>query len=108
MLYELRTYEAMPGRLGALHKRFGEVTVKMFERHGLEMIGFWTHAIGGPSNQLVYMLRFEDMADRERKWNAFLGDREWQAARAASEGEGIIVNWTRAQFLTPTPYSPAK
>jgi hypothetical protein len=107
MLYELRTYEAMPGRLPALNKRFAEVTTRMFARHGLEMVGFWTHSIGGPSNQLVYMLRFDDMADRERKWAAFLGDKEWQDSRRDSEADGPIVNWTRAQFLTPTSYSPA-
>ncbi len=108
MLYELRTYEALPGRFGALHKRFAELTTRLFQRHGLEMVGFWTYNIGGPSNQLVYMLRFEDMADRERKWAAFLGDKEWQEGRRASEADGAIVNWTRAQFLSPTPYSPAQ
>jgi len=106
MLYELRTYEVLPGRMPALHKRFAEKTLALFAKHGIEVIGFWTREIGGWSDELVYLLRFADMADRERKWQAFATDPDWQAARAASEADGPIVHRLRAEFLRPTPYSP--
>jgi hypothetical protein len=106
VLYELRTYEAMPGRMPALHKRFAEVTLKYFAQYGIEVVAFWTNAIGGKSNQLIYMLRFDDMADREEKWRGFIADKRRQALFIESEIEGPLVNWTEAHFLTPTPYSP--
>jgi hypothetical protein len=106
MLYELRTYEVLPGRMPALNKRFAQVTMDLFKRHNMEVVGFWTNEIGGYSNELVYMMRFDDMGDRERKWAEFGADKEWQTARAASEKDGPILNRIRAQFLRPTPYSP--
>jgi len=108
MLYELRTYEALPGQMPALNKRFAEVTMGLFARYKMEVVGFWTNDIGGYSNELIYMMRFDDMADRERKWAAFGADEEWRKARAASEAGGPLLLRIKAQFLRPTPYSPAK
>jgi len=106
MLYELRVYETVPGRMPALNKRFAEVTLGIWARHGIEVVAFWTNEIGGHSNELVYLLRWQDMADRERKWNAFQRDPEWQEKRAASEADGPIVARLTATFMRPTPYSP--
>ncbi|HEY7294471.1 MAG TPA: NIPSNAP family protein [Dehalococcoidia bacterium] len=108
MLYELRTYETLPGRLPALNRRFAEVTLKIFARYNMDVVGFWTNEIGGYSNELVYMMRFDDMADRERKWKAFGADEEWQKARAASEADGPLLLRISARFLRPTAYSPAQ
>jgi hypothetical protein len=108
MLYELRTYEAMPGKLPALNKRFAEVTLGLFKQYEMEVVGFWTNEIGGYTNELVYLMRFADMADRERKWATFGADPVWQKARAASEVDGPLTVRIRAQFLRPTPYSPAQ
>jgi hypothetical protein len=106
MLYEQRVYEAMPGRMPALNKRFAEVTLGLFARHGIEVVGFWTNEVGGHSNELVYMLRFQDMADREARWGAFQRDPEWQQKRAASEVDGPLVARLTNALMRPTPYSP--
>ena len=44
MLYELRNYHCAPGRIGALNERFTNVTLKFFEKYGIEPVGFWTTA----------------------------------------------------------------
>ena len=108
MLYELRTYEAAPGKMGALNKRFSEHTLALFARHGIEVIGFWTNTVGGWSNELIYMLRFENMAARETAWAAFGADPDWQKAFTASEVDGPLTTRIRAEFLRPTNYSPLK
>ena len=106
MVYELRIYEVVPGRLQALHNRFANHTLGFFQRHGIQVVGFWTEEVG-TSNQLVYLLAFESLAARERKWSAFQADPEWQAVRARSEAEGgPIVARVRNTILRPTPYSP--
>lgn len=39
--YELRIYTAAPGKLPELLARFRNHTCKLFEKHGMENIGFW-------------------------------------------------------------------
>src|SRR5262245_21777172 len=105
MHYELRTYVAAPGKMGALNKRFNDHTMALFAKHGLEVVGFWTNTVGGWSDELIYMLRFENMAARESAWAAFGADPDWHEARAASEVDGPLVSRFRAALLTPTSYS---
>ncbi len=106
MLYELRIYECAPGRIAALHERFRNVTRKMFEKHQITVVGYWEDVIG-ESNRLVWIIRWESMADRETKWGAFSTDPEWLAARAKSEESGPIVARVRNSLMRPTDYSPA-
>jgi hypothetical protein len=105
MIYELRVYHCVPGRLPDLHKRFSTITLKIWERHGIRQAGFWTTAIGESNQALYYMLAWESLAEREEKWAAFQGDPEWQAARAETESNGAIVSHIVNQILEPTPYS---
>lgn len=105
MIYELRTYEAAPGKMAELNTGFREHTVPLFERHGMKVIGFWTYAHGGWSDQLVYLMAFEDLADRDRQWNAFYADPDWQAF-IATRGESPVTIRIRSDFLSPTDYSP--
>ncbi len=108
MIYELRTYEAAPGKMQALNARFRDHTMGLFERHGMQVVGFWTYAHGGWSNRLVYMMAFDDMADRDAKWAAFGADEDWQRARAESESDGPLASRIRSEILRPTDYSPAQ
>lgn len=106
MLYEYRLYDAVPGRLPDLHRRFQEVTLPLFERHGIEQVGFWVADVG-LSNQLHYILRWRDMAERQAKWAAFAADPEWVARKSASESNGQLVARISNQFWSPTAYSAA-
>nr|WP_294567018.1 NIPSNAP family protein [uncultured Rhodopila sp.] len=105
MLYELRIYEAVPGRLPDLNKRFSTITLKIWEKHGIRQAGFWTTVIGESNQALYYMVAWESLAEREAKWNAFMADPEWQAARAETEANGPIVAKVTNLILGPTPYS---
>jgi hypothetical protein len=108
MIYELRIYHAVPGKLAALNRRFENVTLKFFEKHGIRQIGFWTPLIGDSNNDLYYILEWQDLAERETKWNAFQSDPEWIHARAESEGEGPLSTHITNLILTPTKYSKMK
>lgn len=105
MIYELRVYKCLPGRLPALLKRFEEHTLRLWERHGVRQAGFWTTLIGESNNDLTYFLRWESLAEREKNWTAFVTDAEWIAARIASEADGPIVANVASQFLSPTKFS---
>jgi hypothetical protein len=105
MIYELRIYESVPGKLPALNDRFAKHTLGFFKKHGIHVVGFWTEDIG-TSNQLVYMLGFDSLADREKKWTAFQADPGWNQVRAESEKNGPINARVRNMILRPTNYSP--
>ena len=108
MIYELRIYRCVPGRLPALLKRFETVTLKLWERHGIRQAGFWTVAIGESNQDLYYLLQWESLAEREKKWAAFASDPEWIAKRAETEKDGAIVANVSNQMLQPTAFSSVK
>ena len=105
MIYELRIYETIPGRLPDLNTRFADHTVGFFKRHGIQVVGFWTEDIG-TSNQLVYMLGYDSLADRETKWAAFQADPDWNKVRSETEKNGPINARVRNMILRPTTFSP--
>lgn len=108
MIYELRIYDCCPGRLPALNKRFEDVTLKLWEKHGIRQAGFFTTVIGPSSHRLTYLLAWESLAEREKKWTAFQNDPEWIAKRADSEKDGPILNNVESSILAPTAYSSVK
>lgn len=108
MIYEMRVYEAMPGRLPDIVKRFETITLKIWEKHGIRQAGFFTTLVGDNSQQLTYFLAWESLAEREKKWGAFAADPEWLAARGETEKNGPIVARISNQLLAPTAYSSVK
>jgi hypothetical protein len=108
MIYELRVYRCLPNRLPALLKRFNDHTIKIWEKHGIRQAGFWTTLVGESNNELIYMLAWDSMAERETKWTTFQADPEWQAARADSEKDAPILANVASQFLAPTAFSSVK
>jgi NIPSNAP len=105
MIYELRVYTTLPGRMPALLARFENATLGFWEKHGIRQAGFFTTVVGPSSQDLTYLLAWESLAEREQKWTAFQTDPEWLAARAASEADGQIVANIASSILTPTAFS---
>lgn len=108
MLYELRIYECVPGRLPDLLKRFDTITLKLWEKHGIKQAGFFTTYVGESNQELTYFLAWESLAEREKKWTAFQNDQEWITARAQTEADGQIVANIVSQLLVPTAFSAVK
>ena len=108
MIYEMRSYRAMPGRMPDLIKRFDTITLKLWEKHGIRQAGFFTTLVGESNQELTYLLAWESLAEREKKWTAFQTDPEWIAARAKTEEDGQIVGNIVNQLLVPTSFSAVK
>lgn len=108
MIYELRVYQCIPGRLPALLKRFEQQTLKIWTEHGIRQAGFWTTVIGESNQRLYYLLAWNSLAEREQKWNGFATDPEWLAARAKTEENGAIVANVTNEILAPTSFSSVK
>ncbi|MCA1427019.1 MULTISPECIES: NIPSNAP family protein [unclassified Bradyrhizobium] len=108
MIYEMRIYRCVPGRLPALLKRFETATLKIWEKHGIKQAGFFTTLIGESNQELTYFLAWDSLAEREKKWGAFMTDPDWMKARAESEADGQIVANIVSQILAPTAFSAVK
>jgi hypothetical protein len=104
MLYEMRSYYVVPGRLPDIIARFRDHTIGIFERIGIKNVGYWTELVGR-NDLLVYIIAFEDMADREAKWEAFITDPEWIEVKTRTETDGQIVRYLKNRFLAPTDFS---
>jgi len=106
VIYELRVYTANPGCMPALQARFRDHTSRLFEKHGIKNVGYWTNLAGGQSDELYYLVAYDDLGARQPAWAAFIADPEWQEAYAESEKDGPLTHHTRNMLLSPTDWSP--
>lgn len=109
-VYELRIYTCEPGKLDALHERFRKHTMRLFEKHGMENVGYWTPTDEPRSaNTLVYLLRHGSRDAAKASWKAFLDDPEWKTvAEESRRKDGKILAMPPVSvYLMPTDYSPA-
>jgi len=104
--YEMRIYHAAPGKLDDLNKRFRDHTTKLFEKHGMENIGYWV-PLNNTNNTLIYLLAFPSREARNKSFKDFGADPEWKAAAKASEANGKLVNKIESVYMKATDYSPA-
>jgi hypothetical protein len=108
-VFEIRTYHCLPGRLDALNKRFREHTMKIFEKHGMTNVAYWTFEDSpAKENTLIYVIAHASREQAKKNWDAFRNDPEWKAVAAASEADGKIVEKVDSVFVDATDYSPMK
>ena len=103
-IYELRRYTTAEGKLPALHKRFREHTLKLFKKHGMTNVIYWT-----PENQkntLIYLLKHDSVDAAKKSFAAFRTDSAWQKAFKESRKNGPLVTKVESTYLKPTDYSP--
>ena len=104
--FEMRTYYAAPGKMDDLNARFRNHTNKLFQKHGMELVGYWQPV--DKKDVLVYILAYPSREAREKSWKEFNADPEWQAAKNKSEENGKLVTKAESVYMTPTDYSPIK
>lgn len=108
-VFEIRTYTTAAGKLDDLHRRFRQHTLKLFERHGMVNVAYWTPEdpkLAG--NTLIYVLAHQSRQAAAASWAAFGKDPEWQRVKTASEANGPIVVKVESVFTQATDYSPMK
>lgn len=99
MLAELRHYTITPGKTEELLAQFRDLSLPLFDRHGIGVHGPWLRDLT-KGRQLVYILEFADEADRERRWTAFRNDPDWVAAQRANAGQVPFVAGSETIELT--------
>jgi len=106
-VYELRVYHTYEGKLDDLLRRFREHTTKLFERHGIKNVAYWTptdEPLKGKT--LIYILAHPSREAATANWQAFRDDPEWQSVRDKSEANGKLVEKVDSTYLVLTDFSP--
>jgi hypothetical protein len=107
-LFELREYQAMPGKIANVTDRFGGFTCDAFKKHGFRQVGYWLNRIGGNDHQLTYMLAWESLDERVNRFDTFAKDPDRARVFGESEKNGPIVEQVTTTILRPTAFSPMK
>jgi hypothetical protein len=108
-VYELRTYTAPDGKLGELHSRFRDHTMRIFNKHGMKSVIYLAPQDAPDSqNTLIYVLEHPSREAAKKAWADFQADPEWVKVSADSQVNGKIVSKVVSVFADPTDYSPMK
>ncbi|MGH9629731.1 MAG: NIPSNAP family protein [Bryobacteraceae bacterium] len=108
-IFELRTYTAKEGRLDEVLARFRNHTVKLFEKHGMQNIGYWVPSEEPASrNTLIYIVAHKSRDAAAKSWDAFRKDPDWVKVKQESEKNGQIVDKVVSVFLNPSDFSRIK
>lgn len=104
--FELRTYTCNPGKLPTLITRFRDHTLKLFEKHGMTNVAYWT-TVEKDSTQpkLVYLLAHASEAAGKKSFETFVADPAWISARDNSEKDGKIIEKLESVYMKPLPFS---
>ena len=120
-VYEMRVYYTHEGKFDNILSRFQNHTVKLFEKHGFNNVGYWTTEKrdsvsfadefifkNGGKPALVYIVSFKNMDVRNESWFKFINDPEWKKVYQESILDGPIVKKIEQVFLNPTNFSKLK
>ena len=105
LCYEMRIYTCEKGKLNDLMKRFRNHTTKLFEKHGMTNVGYWT-PLDNPEEKLYYVMSYPNRSARDASWKAFMADTTWQRVMNESQVNGKIINKIESIFLKTTDFSP--
>ncbi len=107
-VYELRIYHTYEGKLDSLLTRFREHTMKLFEKHGIKNIAYWTPTDDSLKDKtLIYVISHPSREAATANWKAFVEDPEWISVRDKSEANGKLVEKVDSTFMVLTDFSPA-
>ena len=108
-VFELRTYTAPVGKLPNLQARFRDHTMRIFEKHGIQNVGYWVPQDSPASdNTLIYIIAHDSREAAGESWDAFRADPEWQRVAEESQVAGRIVSNVESVFMESADYSPLK
>lgn len=103
MIYEHREYIASEGKLEALHNRFKDHTLPLFQKHGINVVGFWTDHEN--PLKITYICKFSSLEAQRKAWEAFGSDPDWKKVKKDSESNGPLTISMNSVLLNPVEYT---
>jgi NIPSNAP len=107
MLYEIRLYNLVPGRILDNLNRWEQHLPRLMARHGISVMGRWIATAGPGAPMFIYMMTYESLQQREDQWAGFYADADWWEARALTNAGSQIVERFETYFLRSNKIGPA-
>ena len=109
-VYELRTYVAGPGKLDKLNARFRDHTTRLFTKHGIRNVSYWTpFDMPEAENTLIYLVHHAGREQADASWMAFGQDPLWRKVARESRVDGRLLSKPPERiYLKPMAFSPLK
>ena len=109
-LFELRIYHTVQGKQPALVSEFRDKVTKLFARHDLKALGYWSPADPAVAeNTFIYILAHPNKEDADKHWAAFRADPEFQEMMKAQQApDAKLVEKVDSTYMHPTDFSPVK
>jgi hypothetical protein len=104
-MYEVRIYRAKEGKFDKICNRFADGTLRIFEKLDIEVTDFW---IDENKGVLVYVCKFDDIADQAKKWGLFSEDPEWKDLKMKSEENGPLLESIESFNMERAPFFNSK
>jgi hypothetical protein len=105
-VFELRTYTPGSDKLEALQARFRDHTLRLFAKHGMEVIGLWLTDDPGVDQRLIYLLKFPSRDAAKTSWQAFREDTDWIDVKTRTDADGALAAAVESIYLRATDFSP--
>ncbi|MFN4144946.1 MAG: NIPSNAP family protein [Runella sp.] len=102
-VFELRTYTTNAGKLPDLLARFRNHTMKLFKKHGMTNVAYWT--VDGRDDMLIYILSHESEEAGKKSFDTFRTDPAWIKVRDASEVNGKLAAKVESVYMKATDFS---
>jgi hypothetical protein len=113
-VFELRVYTTVDGKLDALHARFRNHTMKLFEKHGMTNLPYFAvmDEDKGAKNTLIYLLAHDSKEAGLKSFGDFRADPDWVKAKGESEKDGSLTipqpDGVKSVYMTATDFSAIK
>ncbi|MEP7273546.1 MAG: NIPSNAP family protein [Acidobacteriota bacterium] len=106
-VFELRTYESRnAASLRDKIAMFNQEEIKIFRASGFAPVFFGEGVIAPRMPHLTYMVGFDNMAARDKCWDAFRIDPDWARVRVKPGWtDAEVVSNSETSFLRPTSFS---
>jgi hypothetical protein len=104
-IFELRRYESHNIKAGKLKvEMFDEGEIDVFRKTGLTPVFFGETLVGDLMPNLLYMLTFENMAERDAAWDRFRVHPDWKRMAAMERYKDTVSNISDT-ILQPASFS---
>ncbi len=104
-IFELRNYESFSEEAGMRKvEMFNVDEMDIFYKTGLTPVFFGKTLIGQDLPNLIYMLVFDDIEERDSNWKKFIDHPDWKKASGLEKYANTVSQVNRT-FLLPTDYS---
>jgi hypothetical protein len=104
MIYELRIYQAAPGRMAEMNAMMSRDCTAVLRRHGIPRpLGAWIASAGPRFPAYIWILGWPSLEQRNKAWAGFGADPEWQQIRRKAHEKSELTVRVDTQFMTAWP-----